>query len=198
MSEVPMPVTIDARAPTASRTDRLPHRPYQRRLLRVRRGRGLARRPGEDEAVAAPGNQPVGEELGAVEVQGALGGEGGDHRAQGAAEGGGGRRGWCCHASSLGKELVKLHLILLPGIHKQCFGVGKPGIGRHWCQLGAPWATMAGTVTEQQVMGGVMRLGKALTTGVAEEQVPVPADELQLPEEVHELETSAEEAPVAR
>ncbi|WP_189150122.1 hypothetical protein [Streptomyces lacrimifluminis] len=57
---------------------------------------------------------------------------------------------------------------------------------------------MAGTVTEQQVMGGVMRLGKALTTGVAEEQVPVPADELQLPEEVHELETSAEEAPVAR
>lgn len=57
---------------------------------------------------------------------------------------------------------------------------------------------MAGTVTEQQVMGGVMRLGKALATGVAEEQVPVQDEELQLPDEVQELEASVEEAPVAR
>jgi hypothetical protein len=56
---------------------------------------------------------------------------------------------------------------------------------------------MARTVTEQQVMGGVMRLGKALATGVAEEQVPVHEEDLQLPEEVIELEASAEEVPVA-
>ena len=43
-----------------------------------------------------------------------------------------------------------------------------------------------------------MRLGKALATGVAEEQVPVHEEGLQLPEEVTELEASAEEAPVAR
>ena len=60
---------------------------------------------------------------------------------------------------------------------------------------------MVGTVTEQQVMGGVMKLGKALATGVAEEQVPVQEvqeGELQLPDEVQELEASAEEVPVAR
>ncbi|MFF3374205.1 hypothetical protein ACFYXF_14860 [Streptomyces sp. NPDC002680] len=57
---------------------------------------------------------------------------------------------------------------------------------------------MAGTVTEQQVMGGVMKLGKALATGVAEERVPVQDEELQLPDEVQELEASVEEAPVAR
>ncbi|MGY1501745.1 hypothetical protein ACW4TU_35040 [Streptomyces sp. QTS52] len=57
---------------------------------------------------------------------------------------------------------------------------------------------MAGTVTEQQVMGGVMRLGKALGTGVAEEQVPVHEEEFQLPEEADELEASVEEVPVAR
>ncbi|WP_327694075.1 hypothetical protein [Streptomyces sp. NBC_00459] len=43
-----------------------------------------------------------------------------------------------------------------------------------------------------------MRLGKALATGVAEEQVPVREEELQLPEEVDELEASVEETPVAR
>lgn len=57
---------------------------------------------------------------------------------------------------------------------------------------------MAGTVTEQHVMGGVMKLGKALATGVAEEQVPVHDEELRLPEVVDELEDSLEEVPVAR
>lgn len=57
---------------------------------------------------------------------------------------------------------------------------------------------MVGTVTEQQVMGGVMRLGKALATGVAEEQAPGQEEELLLPEEMDESEATAEEAPVAR
>lgn len=43
-----------------------------------------------------------------------------------------------------------------------------------------------------------MRLGKELATGVAEEQVPVQGEELQLPDEVQELEASVEEVPVAR
>ncbi len=43
-----------------------------------------------------------------------------------------------------------------------------------------------------------MRLGKALATGVAEEEVPVCEEELQLPETIDELEASVEEVPVAR
>ena len=44
-----------------------------------------------------------------------------------------------------------------------------------------------------------MRLGKALATGVAEEQAQSYEEELQLPEDMEELETaSAEEVPVAR
>ncbi|WP_198655559.1 hypothetical protein [Streptomyces geranii] len=45
-----------------------------------------------------------------------------------------------------------------------------------------------------------MKLGKALATGVAEEQLPVHDEELQLPDEVRESEASVEveEAPVAR
>lgn len=43
-----------------------------------------------------------------------------------------------------------------------------------------------------------MKLGKALATGVAEEQVSVQDEGLQLPDEVQELEASVEEAPVAR
>jgi hypothetical protein len=55
----------------------------------------------------------------------------------------------------------------------------------------------------QQVTGGVMRLGKALATGVAEEQSAPREEELRLPEELTaeaaELEASApEEVPVAR
>ena len=43
-----------------------------------------------------------------------------------------------------------------------------------------------------------MRLGKALATGVAEEQPRVDEDELQLVEEIEELEPAVEEVPVAR
>ncbi|GAB2962869.1 hypothetical protein GCM10023080_024360 [Streptomyces pseudoechinosporeus] len=43
-----------------------------------------------------------------------------------------------------------------------------------------------------------MRLGKALATGVAEEQPREDEDELQLAEEIEELEPAAEEVPVAR
>lgn len=43
-----------------------------------------------------------------------------------------------------------------------------------------------------------MRLGKALATGVAEEQPRVDEDELQLAGEIEELEPAAEEVPVAR
>ncbi|MEU9287500.1 hypothetical protein AB0D57_22955 [Streptomyces sp. NPDC048275] len=44
-----------------------------------------------------------------------------------------------------------------------------------------------------------MRLGKALATGVAEEQAHAHEEDLQLPEEVEEWEASVpEEVPVAR
>ncbi|MCX4909706.1 hypothetical protein [Streptomyces sp. NBC_00878] len=46
-----------------------------------------------------------------------------------------------------------------------------------------------------------MRLGKALATGVAEEQPRLEEEELRLPEgigEIEELESSVEEVPVAR
>jgi hypothetical protein len=44
-----------------------------------------------------------------------------------------------------------------------------------------------------------MRLGKALATGVAEEQARVSEEDLQLPENAEELEASVrEEVPVAR
>jgi len=51
----------------------------------------------------------------------------------------------------------------------------------------------------RQIAGGVMRLGKALATGVAEGKVHAQDEELRLPEEIQELEASApEEVPVAR
>ena len=60
----------------------------------------------------------------------------------------------------------------------------------------SPWP---GTMTVS-VMGGDMKLGKALATGVAEErpqaQVQEPED-LELPEEIQELK-APEEVPAAR
>jgi hypothetical protein len=51
--------------------------------------------------------------------------------------------------------------------------------------------------SRRQTAGGVMRLGKALATGVAEEQVH--AEEEELPEMVEECEASvSEEVPVGR
>jgi hypothetical protein len=48
-------------------------------------------------------------------------------------------------------------------------------------------------------MGGVMKLGKALATGVAEEQPVVHDEELELPEEIKDLQAAApEEVPAAR
>jgi len=53
--------------------------------------------------------------------------------------------------------------------------------------------------SRRQIAGGVMRLGKALATGIAEEQAHAPDDELQPSEEAEELEASApEEVPVGR
>ncbi|MET7388784.1 hypothetical protein ACFYPT_00670 [Streptomyces sp. NPDC005529] len=47
--------------------------------------------------------------------------------------------------------------------------------------------------------GGVMRLGKALATGVAQEQVHTHEDEIELPENGTEFEASVpEEAPAGR
>jgi hypothetical protein len=43
-----------------------------------------------------------------------------------------------------------------------------------------------------------MRLGKALATGVAEEQPRMDENELQLAEEIEGLEPADEEVPVAR
>ncbi|MFD9195410.1 hypothetical protein ACFWCA_45275 [Streptomyces phaeochromogenes] len=43
-----------------------------------------------------------------------------------------------------------------------------------------------------------MKLGKALATGVAEEQPRLQEEELRLPEETEELESAVEEVPVAR
>ncbi|MFF3708174.1 MULTISPECIES: hypothetical protein [Streptomyces] len=43
-----------------------------------------------------------------------------------------------------------------------------------------------------------MKLGKALATGVAEEQPRLEEEELRLPEETEELESAVEEVPVAR
>jgi hypothetical protein len=49
------------------------------------------------------------------------------------------------------------------------------------------------------VTGGVMKLGKALATGVAEERPHVTDEELELPEEIKDLTASApEEVPAAR
>ncbi|WP_157977501.1 hypothetical protein [Streptomyces triticisoli] len=55
-------------------------------------------------------------------------------------------------------------------------------------------------VTNGQLMGGVMKLGKALATGVAQEQPPVSEEEAPgLPEETQEPQTEApEEVPAAR
>ncbi|GHD53979.1 hypothetical protein GCM10010317_037490 [Streptomyces mirabilis] len=56
-----------------------------------------------------------------------------------------------------------------------------------------------GDGSRRQIAGGVMRLGKALATGVAEERTRADEDNLQLPEEIEELEASVpEEVPVAR
>ncbi|MGW3941014.1 hypothetical protein [Streptomyces phaeochromogenes] len=43
-----------------------------------------------------------------------------------------------------------------------------------------------------------MKLGKALATGVAEEQPRLEEEGLRLPEEIEELESAVEEVPVAR
>ncbi|MFF5003024.1 hypothetical protein ACFY3G_09380 [Streptomyces phaeochromogenes] len=43
-----------------------------------------------------------------------------------------------------------------------------------------------------------MKLGKALATGVAEEQPCLEEEQLRLPEEIEESESAAEEVPVAR
>ncbi|WP_167529539.1 hypothetical protein [Streptomyces spinoverrucosus] len=58
---------------------------------------------------------------------------------------------------------------------------------------------MAGTVHHHLVLGGVMKLGKALATGVAEEQPVAHEEELELPVEIEDLAESApEEVPTAR
>ncbi|MGA6225188.1 hypothetical protein ACPESV_33210 [Streptomyces umbrinus] len=43
-----------------------------------------------------------------------------------------------------------------------------------------------------------MKLGKALATGIAEEQPRLDEEELRLPEGTEELESAVEEVPVAR
>ena len=56
-----------------------------------------------------------------------------------------------------------------------------------------------GQEVTDEVMGGVMKLGKALATGVAEEQPQVVEEELELPEEAQEPQISVpEEVPAAR
>lgn len=61
---------------------------------------------------------------------------------------------------------------------------------------------MAGTVKRPLVMGGVMKLGKALATGVAEERPQDRDEELELAEGIAKIgavEASAsEEVPAAR
>jgi hypothetical protein len=59
---------------------------------------------------------------------------------------------------------------------------------------------MARTVIGPWSLGGVMKLGKALATGVAEERPQVHSrepEELELPEELKELK-APEEVPAAR
>ncbi|MFI8188142.1 hypothetical protein ACIF8T_04915 [Streptomyces sp. NPDC085946] len=71
--------------------------------------------------------------------------------------------------------------------------------GGPYVQGGPRWVTMVGTVTDGQVMGGVMKLGKALATGVAQEQPQAREDEAGLPADVEETEAAApEEVPVPR
>ncbi|MFE0250439.1 hypothetical protein [Streptomyces sp. NPDC059010] len=68
-----------------------------------------------------------------------------------------------------------------------------------YVQTGASWVTMVGTVNDQLVMGGVMKLGKALATGVAEEQPQAHDEEVDLAEELRDIEASApEEVPADR
>ncbi len=86
--------------------DGLPDRRHQRRLLGVRGGRRLARGAGQDQAVAALRDQVHGEPRGAVGIERAGLGEGRDHGAQGAAEGGGGAVVVCRHGSSVGGRTV--------------------------------------------------------------------------------------------
>ncbi|MFD7438300.1 hypothetical protein [Streptomyces sp. NPDC059861] len=58
---------------------------------------------------------------------------------------------------------------------------------------------MAGTVHHHLVLGGVMKLGKALATGVAEERPAAHEAESELPAEITDLAESApEEVPAAR
>lgn len=67
-------------------------------------------------------------------------------------------------------------------------------------QLGPSWVTMAeGSPTFG--MGGTMKLGKALATGVAEERPLVREEEIPLPEDVvtvEPAEPAREEVPAAR
>ena len=72
------------------------------------------------------------------------------------------------------------------------------GKGLPYVQTGASWVTMVGTVNDQLVMGGVMKLGKALATGVAEERPQIHEEEPELPEEITEELKAPEEVPAAR
>ncbi|GGT11877.1 hypothetical protein [Streptomyces chromofuscus] len=58
---------------------------------------------------------------------------------------------------------------------------------------------MAGTVHHHLVLGGVMKLGKAIAAGVAEEQPVAHEEELELPAGIEDVaESVPEEAPTAR
>ncbi|MFI1163626.1 hypothetical protein ACH4UM_08425 [Streptomyces sp. NPDC020801] len=68
---------------------------------------------------------------------------------------------------------------------------------------GSPWQE----VTDGQVMGGVMKLGKALATGVAQERPRAAGEELELPEDIQQIQqirqpepqaAAPEEVPAAR
>ncbi|WP_406259232.1 hypothetical protein OIA45_11025 [Streptomyces chartreusis] len=69
-----------------------------------------------------------------------------------------------------------------------------------YVQIRASWVTMARTVNDPGP-GGVMKLGKALATGVAEERPQTHDEELQLADEIRDIEAPAsesEEVPAAR
>ena len=76
---------------------------------------------------------------------------------------------------------------------------GSAGAGvRHWCQTGPSWVTMARTAVVGRA-GGVMRLGKALATGVAEEQALTHEEAFELPEIIEVSEASVpDEVPAGR
>lgn len=110
--------------------DRLPHGPHQRRLLGVRRGRRFAGRAVEHQPVASLGDQPFGEPLGTVQVEGARRGEGRDHGAQEAAEGRGGGRAGRRAGGGSGR-----------GSRESGGGAGSGRCGCHGGSLGGPYRT---------------------------------------------------------